>query len=1382
MKQSARGIIKIMLSGAWVTALMLGFFASQAMALTNVYEVRPDSAANSGWANTVWESFSATCDSIDSVSFFIGAEVPHKIYTAQVYDSVTQQVVWSTTRSSTGWKYQDMGFGVRKPVVRGKKYCLQLSIADSSFLPLQWNYCYRNGNPYPWGVMGGFGTGKDLVARVIGRGRVPRDFWGVNSEFPWWDNLANRDTVAARAKAMGMKVFREQLSWSVVETLHTYFDWRMLDTTVRHAAKETISVVINIYECPRWASSAPDSQLDTIRAKRYPPIHLTKPIFGVTGQPDTSNYYGYLIYNLVQRYKANGIFWQQNPGLPQVPVTCWEVFNETNNFYDAWNWPDKTKDSDPLYQITRGDTVGLNNLYVKACEVAWKAAKQGPNPDANAKILAGALARVHADPPWGNDPQKGILGRSWLNMFYTSTNSGKQWCDVITFHPYQHPDTTAGFDPYYFQADADTVRAILARNGDRDKEAWGDEVGLAGVDPTTSWSPTRVGQATALVRLYTKAAENLNHPNGPVSRLWWYILYDRPDSLNSRHWYSFCGTLDSTHATLPYNSKPAYYAYRQMTTKLKSQLFNQRIAHPDPKLFAYEYQIPDSDKALKTWCLWRDSGQAPNDETLSIRTNVAWLVTRDTIGNPDSSQVDVIPDGSGKIKLRTDQMDTVPRYLHEYGAVSRPDVVVDSLWLVPTNPKAGEGLRFYARIKNISTTDSLKGSITNLVKFQVDGVTKATYQAQRGLGVANSGTDTLTVGYYGNSTNGGEGWDRDWTAKWGDHLIRAWADSSDKYVELREDNNTKYLWKHFQPKVSVVINNDHKYTNHLNNDTLHLVMNESTSPLPDSAKLKHEGGSWIRLGVYGSRDTIVSYSGNGVAYDSVKVFQGSDVATGWDSIIVDAEAPFVDITSPIMNQTVSGLVPFVGWSWDYQDHDSLWEIYVNGSPWCYGNGKVGENPMMGLPDTFGIWDSRTVPNGWRWHQLRSTDAATNLAKDSVKVRVRNNQTNGGDSWVSGFGTFTSPVMNVATDIGGNVYFAETQNSKVRKYSPRKDSLFAFSAKRGNDSTGTSWATAMILKDSITLWIADGYAHAIKKFDRQGNLLLRFGSFGSDTSHFKQPCGIALDHKNRLWVSDRLNHRIQVFDSTGGFLFQFGSQGADSGRFNSPTGITITPNGLVWVSDTRNNQVQVFDSLGHYLKTIKQVDSLGLDTPLGICSDKWGNVFIADAHHNRIVELNPYGQRILDFGGQGDSLWQFRTPVGLASSPGAHYLYVADMGNRRVQKFIVIEEDTTGGGPQAGAVVQVLPLVYELGPAIPNPSKGQTTFRYALPKESRVNMTFYNVAGQVVKEFNQEKQKAGYYSLTWDGRNNQGHKVGPGVYFYRLTAGSWVKTRKLVIIR
>jgi len=52
----------------------------------------------------------------------------------------------------------------------------------------------------------------------------------------------------------------------------------------------------------------------------------------------------------------------------------------------------------------------------------------------------------------------------------------------------------------------------------------------------------------------------------------------------------------------------------------------------------------------------------------------------------------------------------------------------------------------------------------------------------------------------------------------------------------------------------------------------------------------------------------------------------------------------------------------------------------------------------------------------------------------------------------------------------------------------------------------------------------------------------------------------------------------------------------------------------------------------------------------------------------------------------------------------------------------------------------------------------------------------------VRKFKQGKQKAGYYSLTWDGRSNLGHRVGAGVYFYRLEAGSWAKTRKMVVVR
>jgi flagellar hook assembly protein FlgD len=73
--------------------------------------------------------------------------------------------------------------------------------------------------------------------------------------------------------------------------------------------------------------------------------------------------------------------------------------------------------------------------------------------------------------------------------------------------------------------------------------------------------------------------------------------------------------------------------------------------------------------------------------------------------------------------------------------------------------------------------------------------------------------------------------------------------------------------------------------------------------------------------------------------------------------------------------------------------------------------------------------------------------------------------------------------------------------------------------------------------------------------------------------------------------------------------------------------------------------------------------------------------------------------------------------------------------------------------------------------------------FALPKASAVDLSVYNISGQVVKRLVSEASKApGRYSICWDGRNDQGYKVPGGVYFYRLKAGGFAETKKLVVVR
>lgn len=83
---------------------------------------------------------------------------------------------------------------------------------------------------------------------------------------------------------------------------------------------------------------------------------------------------------------------------------------------------------------------------------------------------------------------------------------------------------------------------------------------------------------------------------------------------------------------------------------------------------------------------------------------------------------------------------------------------------------------------------------------------------------------------------------------------------------------------------------------------------------------------------------------------------------------------------------------------------------------------------------------------------------------------------------------------------------------------------------------------------------------------------------------------------------------------------------------------------------------------------------------------------------------------------------------------------------------------------------------------PNPSSGQVTANYALPRPGQVELIVYNLLGQKVRTVKNEWQPAGYYTVQWDGKNEQNRKTAAGVYLYRLIAGELQETQKLVVVR
>lgn len=83
---------------------------------------------------------------------------------------------------------------------------------------------------------------------------------------------------------------------------------------------------------------------------------------------------------------------------------------------------------------------------------------------------------------------------------------------------------------------------------------------------------------------------------------------------------------------------------------------------------------------------------------------------------------------------------------------------------------------------------------------------------------------------------------------------------------------------------------------------------------------------------------------------------------------------------------------------------------------------------------------------------------------------------------------------------------------------------------------------------------------------------------------------------------------------------------------------------------------------------------------------------------------------------------------------------------------------------------------------PNPFNPSTTIRFNLPKSMRVEIAIYDLHGQQIRNLFSQAMQPGEHTVAWDGRNDAGELVASGVYFYRLQAGDFVQSRKMVFVR
>jgi hypothetical protein len=94
----------------------------------------------------------------------------------------------------------------------------------------------------------------------------------------------------------------------------------------------------------------------------------------------------------------------------------------------------------------------------------------------------------------------------------------------------------------------------------------------------------------------------------------------------------------------------------------------------------------------------------------------------------------------------------------------------------------------------------------------------------------------------------------------------------------------------------------------------------------------------------------------------------------------------------------------------------------------------------------------------------------------------------------------------------------------------------------------------------------------------------------------------------------------------------------------------------------------------------------------------------------------------------------------------------------------------------------VPTRLDLVQNYPNPFNPSTTIKYNLPRDMQIELSIFNLLGQKVRTLISEYHPAGYHSVVWDGKNDQGVTVGTGIYLYQLKTEKQTLVRKMIMMK
>ena len=312
-------------------------------------------------------------------------------------------------------------------------------------------------------------------------------------------------------------------------------------------------------------------------------------------------------------------------------------------------------------------------------------------------------------------------------------------------------------------------------------------------------------------------------------------------------------------------------------------------------------------------------------------------------------------------------------------------------------------------------------------------------------------------------------------------------------------------------------------------------------------------------------------------------------------------------------------------------------------------------------------------------------------------------------------SFNSPA-GVCTDGFGNIFVADSYNNKIRKITPTGIvSTFAGSGAIGAiDGIGTA-ASFNKPKDICSdaadnIYVADYFNNKIRKITPTGVVTTLAGSGISGSTNgtgtaasFNLPEGVCTDAIGNIYVGDTQNGKIRKITPTG-IVSTFAGSGAagsidgigTAASFSQPRGVCADALGNIYVADGANFKIRKISSTG-VVSTFAgsgasgSAEGVGSSAsfyiPTDVCSDAFGNIYVADSYNQKIRKITPTGV-VSTFAGSGAfgsidgtaTGASFNFPTNLNTDASGN-IYVAG-GDNKIRKIVsvLIADFSISGGP------------------------------------------------------------------------------------------------------